>query len=280
MGSLGQRIAATLAFGGMALLLFASIRNGLAPADPAADLGRAALTSQGVLGFLVLGCTLLVEAPRRARLGWTRGRLRGSAPLAAALGFVAASMAIDTTLQRLAWHAGSSLDAMDHALARAHGTAIPLLLLGLVVAPPLCEELLFRGLLQPRLVRGLGPVAGVALTAALFGASHLGPAHAAGAFALGIYLGVVALLDGGIRTAVLCHGLNNGLAVGAALLSPPGVPAPRAAGAWRIAVGLAVAALALETVRRSARRAGTVEGLAGLGDPSSPGLLEPGGSCS
>ena len=51
-------------------------------------------------------------------------------------------------------------------------TVVSLLLVnGLLV--PVCEERLWRGLIQPRLVAGLGFVPGLALTAVLFSLKHV-----------------------------------------------------------------------------------------------------------
>jgi len=256
MTSKRRKLVAAAAFAGAALLLAGGTRGSLAIADPALDLGFVALASQGALALLVLGGAALVGAPRRARLGWVRGRLRGGVPLLAALGFVALSAALDAALELTGWRAASHLDAIDRVLGAARGGSILLLLLGLVVAPPVCEELLFRGLLQQGLVRRLGAAGGVALTAVLFGASHLDPVHAVAAFALGLYLGTVALVDGGVRTSMLCHGLNNALAVGTATL---GVAGAGSAGLGRVAFGLALAALGLEAARRAARRSQPAE---------------------
>lgn len=41
-----------------------------------------------------------------------------------------------------------------------------------VIIGPLCEELAFRGFLMPLLMRSLGPLAGIVLTAVLFGVMH------------------------------------------------------------------------------------------------------------
>jgi len=42
-----------------------------------------------------------------------------------------------------------------------------------VTLGPLCEELVFRGFIQPVLVRSVGPTLGILVTASLFGALHL-----------------------------------------------------------------------------------------------------------
>ncbi len=51
-------------------------------------------------------------------------------------------------------------------------TAIEFGLIGTTIGP-LCEELVFRGFMQPLFVRTLGPVVGILITAALFGSLHL-----------------------------------------------------------------------------------------------------------
>ncbi len=51
-------------------------------------------------------------------------------------------------------------------------TAVEFGLLGVTLAP-LCEELVFRGFMQPVFVRSLGPGIGIAVTAVLFGSLHL-----------------------------------------------------------------------------------------------------------
>jgi membrane protease YdiL (CAAX protease family) len=51
-------------------------------------------------------------------------------------------------------------------------TAIEFGLIGTTIGP-LCEEIVFRGFIQPLFVRSLGPVAGILITAILFGSLHL-----------------------------------------------------------------------------------------------------------
>jgi hypothetical protein len=51
-------------------------------------------------------------------------------------------------------------------------TSIALLAIFGITLGPLCEELAFRGLLQPLLVRSLGAIPGIAISAAAFGLLH------------------------------------------------------------------------------------------------------------
>jgi CAAX protease family protein len=54
------------------------------------------------------------------------------------------------------------------------GSTTSIVLLGIlaVFLGPVCEELAFRGLLMPLLIRSLGPAGGIVLTGILFGSAH------------------------------------------------------------------------------------------------------------
>jgi len=84
------------------------------------------------------------------------------------------------------------------------------LAINLVVAV-LAEELLFRGLLQPHLIRWLGAWPGLLLTAALFGAVHIpfSPTFAVVAAVAGLGYGVVMQISGRLSLAIALHGLVN-----------------------------------------------------------------------
>ena len=75
----------------------------------------------------------------------------------------------------------------------------------------LAEELLFRGLLQTRLVRWLGVVPGIGLTAALFAAVHLpfSPLFAVVAGIAGLGYGLVLHFSGRISLSIALHGAVN-----------------------------------------------------------------------
>jgi membrane protease YdiL (CAAX protease family) len=96
-----------------------------------------------------------------------------------------------------------------------------------VVAAPIFEELFFRGFLQPLLCRTFGIIAGVLVTAALFGAAH-------GAeykwtwqyiFAVGIVgavFGWVRARTGSVIPSTIMHGCYNAVFVGALYFSKHG----------------------------------------------------------
>lgn len=86
------------------------------------------------------------------------------------------------------------------------------LLVGLV--PAVCEEALFRGYAQTRLVRSFPPVIGVVITSILFAAFHMDPVHAIGVFPLGLVFGFIALRSGSVYPAMLAHFVNNFFQVG------------------------------------------------------------------
>lgn len=81
-----------------------------------------------------------------------------------------------------------------------------------LVVGPLAEELLFRGLLQPVLVRSLGPDLGVLGTSFLFAAIHATAARVP-VFALSLVLGWAMLRTGRIAAPMAMHVLYNAAAL-------------------------------------------------------------------
>jgi uncharacterized protein len=85
-----------------------------------------------------------------------------------------------------------------------------------VTLGPLCEELLFRGFLQPLLVRTAGVVAGICLTAVPFGLLHLQQygyswRHALLITIAGVGFGWMRQVTGSTRASTLMHAAYNGL---------------------------------------------------------------------
>lgn len=80
-----------------------------------------------------------------------------------------------------------------------------------VVAAPVLEEFLFRGIVQKNLVGRLGPLPGIVLGALIFGGVHLIPQQIVYASCLGLILGSIYYLSGSLANAVAVHFVNNGL---------------------------------------------------------------------
>jgi membrane protease YdiL (CAAX protease family) len=78
--------------------------------------------------------------------------------------------------------------------------------------PGLGEEIYCRGLLSHGLVARYGVVRGTLLAAGMFGAMHIEPVQALGAFSLGILLQFVFLTTRSIAAPIVLHTLHNGFA--------------------------------------------------------------------
>jgi membrane protease YdiL (CAAX protease family) len=103
-----------------------------------------------------------------------------------------------------------------------------LLVNGLLI--PLAEEWLWRGLVQPRFVSGLGSIAGIAVTAALFSLKHAIVDASLGRLLVitagGVVLGLVARAASW-RASTISHATMNTLATALALLAQPRCLAPQ-----------------------------------------------------
>lgn len=81
------------------------------------------------------------------------------------------------------------------------------------LTPAICEEILFRGYGQTRLVKSFPPVAGILFSSALFAAFHLDPVHVITVFPLGLWLGIVSYHSGSLFPAMMGHFVNNFVSV-------------------------------------------------------------------
>lgn len=94
-------------------------------------------------------------------------------------------------------------------------TAIVIAVLGVTIAP-LAEELAFRGLLQPLLIRSIGVVPGILVTSVLFGGMHLEQYGAWQSVVLitlaGVGFGAMRHYTGSTRASAIMHaGYNSAL---------------------------------------------------------------------
>lgn len=170
----------------------------------------------GPLILIALGCGWLSKVSPLAV---------GNAPLSWALaGFGFGAGGLLATL---------GLSALNGGLVAGSGSqaGAGLLLLGLAMTlfQTLSEELLFRGWLQPALIRQTGPLAGVLIAAILFGSYHiLGGAR--GAIAIvnlilgGLLFGLLALRSGSVVAPLGAHFAWNAIEdLGFGLVPNPGV---------------------------------------------------------
>ena len=100
------------------------------------------------------------------------------------------------------------------SMMRTHVRDFPVGLIVIVaVLPGFVEELLFRGYLQSRLLRRWPPVLAVGVSSLVFSAAHLDPLHVLGVIPLGLWLGIIAWRAESVWPAILCHAVNNAVAV-------------------------------------------------------------------
>ncbi len=200
------------------LLLAAAAASLLAGSGPGArddlpSLARLGLANSAAFASLALFLALLRSRPVVDSLGLGPARLRrGATPIAAA-GLLLLSLSLDRLVDLTGQADASALGHIARLLAGATPEERGLALIGLAVAPAVAEELLFRGALQRALLRRLPPAAAVAASSLLFGLAHLDPVYILAAGGLGIYLGVLAWRADSIRPAVVCHLVNNAVAV-------------------------------------------------------------------
>jgi membrane protease YdiL (CAAX protease family) len=87
--------------------------------------------------------------------------------------------------------------------------AVPFILF-IAVAPGFCEELLFRGYMQRRLLERWPAWLALLVVSVLFGVMHGTPVAIAAAYPIGVWLGVLAWRTGSVWPGVACHAFVNG----------------------------------------------------------------------
>jgi len=240
-----------LLLGSLALFSLGGAAAALEP--PVLAFSASGASTAALLAMLAFGLASLPRAAARQgpavwarRLGLGPGRLSAGAVAILAVGTLALSQALEGAIELAGLGDRGALAEFERALVGVRGAALAAAVLGLGLAPPLGEELFFRGLVQRGLERRLkgvawGAPAAVGVAAVLFGAAHLDAIHAGAAFVLGLYLGTVAWMAGSVRASIACHTVNNLVAVvGSAFAWSPVEASPAV-----VAGGLAVAGAAL-----------------------------------
>jgi membrane protease YdiL (CAAX protease family) len=103
---------------------------------------------------------------------------------------------------------------MIESVMRFHArSALPSLILLVAVTPGVIEELMFRGYLQSRLTERMPAALGILISALIFSIAHLDLLHVVGVLPLGLWLGAIAWRADSVWPAILCHAMNNTIAV-------------------------------------------------------------------
>lgn len=140
-------------------------------------------------------------------LRWSQGRYYAEALLAAPLWVLAAEAYRHALESALPVQAESDLDAFIRRLG------IPAALFVISLTPAVLEELIFRGVLQGRLLALMGRWTGLLTTAALFAVCHLNPLGMAILFGVGLHLGLLRERSQSLLPGMLMHALYNGTLV-------------------------------------------------------------------
>jgi membrane protease YdiL (CAAX protease family) len=155
-----------------------------------------------------------------------------------------------------------------HQALKPHGLLDAAWSVGAIaVAPAVCEETVFRGVLLPSFRQAAGRAAAVGATALLFSLIHVDAAAGALTFyrvpfalVLGLAFGWMRLATGSLPLVVVAHAVLNTLTfLAAPLIDPPGPtlpPARPALGLGLLAVGGLLTALAWRGLGRRERASG------------------------
>ena len=173
------------------------------------------MKSPWVLGASVLAGGLLaaVVAHRRLRLRWRKlaGPFRIPAEVVAPMALVMVGQLI-LTMTILFWLLRLFPDLMP---TETYGLDKTLLgaAFALMIAAPLSEEFLFRGVFLRGFVPRYGLTKGILVGAAMFAAAHMSLGKIFGTFLLGAIFGWWYSKMGSIWPGVIGHALNNGVPV-------------------------------------------------------------------
>lgn len=81
-----------------------------------------------------------------------------------------------------------------------------------VLAAPILEELLFRGVIQRSITMKYGGLTGVVVAAAIFGIIHFNPVQVVNAFVVGLILGFIYYKTNSLISVMIIHAVNNAMA--------------------------------------------------------------------
>jgi membrane protease YdiL (CAAX protease family) len=102
------------------------------------------------------------------------------------------------------------VDELERSVVPLFRRCNPIQLFAIAAAAGIGEELLFRGLIQGAVTSAAGPASGLFTASLLFGLAHaITGTYAVLAAVVGVYLGLLALLTGGVWVPIVVHALYD-----------------------------------------------------------------------
>jgi len=166
--------------------------------------------SQAALLAVAIAAAWLSPVPLAERLGFVRPSWTLATTLIAILGAIvpfAVGMGLAHAI--LPWFpADPTVAGLYESMTPA--LAVPWVLF-IALAPGLCEETLFRGYMQRRLIERWTAWVAILVTSLIFAAFHIMPPVVLFAFPVGVWLGIMAWKSGSVWPGVICHAAINGI---------------------------------------------------------------------
>lgn len=201
----------------LVLLAIVALAMGFLAPDAPVLQGVIGSFAGGIAGLSGCAAAYLVTRNGSAAIGLQQSPARWylAAAVLALSGYFLSLLVIDAHA-RITGHTDTS-QAILHAAAQGGVLPFLLALLGGAFVTPLGEELLFRGVIANALNR-FGALAGVGLSATIFGVSHGTGVIMWVAIMMGLLSGALFRKNGSVWPSVLLHMVYNGLhSVGSAL---------------------------------------------------------------
>lgn len=136
-------------------------------------------------------------------------RLAGLGLLFGAVNYAAWAVPLMALAQ--AFFPAKVVELFDSSGVFKHQTPVEtaIIVAGVGLAAPLCEEFFFRGVLQRALYEKFDPPTAIVITALVFAAFHLDPVGLLARFEMGVLFGLLAWRSGSLWPAIAAHSANN-----------------------------------------------------------------------
>lgn len=160
----------------------------------------------GLLGVPLIATWLRGNGPRRDLGLWMKLK---DVPIGIAIGVASQLILVPLVTLPVFIFTDADREALEaparELTERAQGPGVLILVLVVVVAAPLAEEVFFRGMLQRTLARSLPIWAVVLITSVLFGISHFQALQLPALVAFGVVLSVLAHRTGRLGLPIWAH---------------------------------------------------------------------------